>query len=144
MSIDRDILKKAKQALNEMPKKKKDRISRRELVSELIKEIQSLRKTGYTYDDICTEVNKTLPKEAQMATTTFASYARKARAEADLEPLTKWTRRTQGRSENQPESGSGRKPHTVTEVTRKAAPEAHAKASAKPSTAADFRDGDAL
>ncbi len=144
MMIDKDTLRKAKQALKEMPTKTKSHMSRKEFISALTKEIQSMREAGFTYSDICTELNKTLPEDAQMAASTLASYARKARAEAGLAPLKKWTRRTQSESESSSENGSRSSPHVDTKANKKTATQARTNVSARTSTAADFRDGDEL
>lgn len=99
MAIKSDTLKEAKSALKTMSKGDKKRLTKAEFVASLIKEIHEKMKLGFSIEEICIELNKTLEPCDQIKLNTFRSYVRKAREEAGIKPTRTWTKRADGDSE---------------------------------------------
>lgn len=49
---------------------------------------------GFSLEEICEELNKTLPEDDQFKMNTFKTYVRRARTQAGIAPTRSWTRRT--------------------------------------------------
>ena len=95
MTIKSEAVKEAKSALKSMSKKKDTRLTKAEFVASLINEIHTKMEAGFQLDEICEELNKTLPDDQQIKPNTFRTYVRNAREEAGIKPLRNWTRRTE-------------------------------------------------
>ena len=85
-----------------MSKKKDKRLTRAAFVTSLIDEIHEKMKAGFKLDEICDELNKTLPEDEQMKKNTFRTYVRNAREEVGIKPLRSWTRRIDAEAEDIP------------------------------------------
>lgn len=100
MTIESEKVREAKSALRSMSKKKSTRLTKAAFVSSLITEIHAKMEAGFQIDEICEELNKTLPEKDQIKTNTFRTYVRTAREEAGIKPLRTWTRRTKNDSKD--------------------------------------------
>lgn len=103
MTIKSETVKEAKSALKSMSKKTERRLTKGEFIASLIKEIHAKMEAGFQLDEICEELNKTLPDDQQIKPNTFRTYVRKAREDAGIKPLRTWTRRTDKKTSDEVE-----------------------------------------
>lgn len=124
MSIDRKYIDEAKKSLKTIKGKGKTGLTRKQFVSELIQDIHARMKEGHKIHDIWKELNDPLPDDSKIKESAFRAYVQIARKEADLEPVKKWTKRTEKPKEK-----------TIKENTLD-----NPEANDKPKTENDFRD----
>ena len=94
MALKTEHLKEAKSALKSMSKRREMKLTRADFVTGLIKDIHAKMTAGFSLDEICEELNKTLPDEEQLKINTFKTYVRRARTQAGIAPTRSWNRRT--------------------------------------------------
>lgn len=94
MALKREHLKEAKSALKSMSTRREKRMTKADFVSSLIQDIHAKMATGFSLEEICAELNKTLPDGDQLNMNTFKTYVRRARLEVGIAPTRAWTRRT--------------------------------------------------
>jgi IS30 family transposase len=99
MALKPEHLKHAKAALKSMSAQREKRLTRADFVASLIKDIHAKMTAGFSLEEICEELNKTLPDGEQFKVNTFKTYVRRARTQAGIAPTRSWTRRT-GAAEN--------------------------------------------
>lgn len=93
MALKREHLKEAKSALKSMSKRREKKLTKADFVASLIQDIHAKMTAGFSLEEICEELNKTLPDGQQLNMNTFKTYVRKARTEAGIAPTRPWTRR---------------------------------------------------
>ena len=94
MALKPEHLKHAKAALKSMSAQREKRLTRADFVTSLIKDIHAKMTAGFSLEEICAELNKTLPEDEQLNMNTFKTYVRRARTQAGIAPTRSWTRRT--------------------------------------------------
>jgi hypothetical protein len=94
MALKPEHLKHAKAALKSMSAQREKRLTRADFVTGLIKDIHAKMTAGFSLEEICAELNKTLPEDEQLNMNTFKTYVRRARTQAGIAPTRSWTRRT--------------------------------------------------
>jgi len=94
MTIKPEHLKEAKSALRSMPKRRGPKLTKAGFIASLIQDIHAKMAAGFSLEEVCEELNKTLPDGEQLNMNTFKTYVRKARTEAGIAPTRAWTRRT--------------------------------------------------
>ena len=94
MALKPEHLKDAKAALKSMSAQREKRLTRADFVTGLIKDIHAKMTAGFSLEEICAELNKTLPDGEQLKMNTFKTYVRRARTQAGIAPTRSWTRRT--------------------------------------------------
>ena len=94
MALKPEHLKHAKAALKSMSAQREKRLTRADFVTSLIKDIHAKMTAGFSLEEICAELNKTLPDGEQLKMNTFKTYVRRARTQAGIAPTRSWTRRT--------------------------------------------------
>ena len=123
MALKTEHLKTAKSALKSMSTRREKKLTRADFVTGLIKEIHAKMTAGFSLEEICEELNKTLPEDEQLNMNTFKTYVRRARTQAGIAPTRAWTRR------------SGPTGHTI-----QTAPDKGRTKGQKEDPASDFRD----
>ena len=113
MAITSDTLKEVKAALKSMSKGNQKRIKKADLVGSMIAEIHEKMLSGFTLEDICKEINKTLDEQDRIALNTFRTYVRSARQEAGMKPTRSWTRKSYAKREDQEVKKENRKNDTA-------------------------------
>ena len=93
MALKPEHLKDAKAALKSMSTRREKRLTRAHFVASLIQDIHAKMTAGFSLEEICEELNKTLPDGEQFNMSTFKTYVRRARIEAGIAPTRSWTRR---------------------------------------------------
>ena len=93
MALKTEHLKEAKSALKSISKRREMKLTRADFVASLIKDIHAKMTAGFSLEEICAELNKTLPDEEQLNMNTFKTYIRRARIEAGIAPTRSSTRR---------------------------------------------------
>jgi IS30 family transposase len=94
MALKPEHLKDAKAALKSMSAQREKKLTRADFVTGLIKDIHAKMTAGFSLEEICAELNKTLPDGEQFKVNTFKTYVRRARTQARITPTRSWTRRT--------------------------------------------------
>lgn len=94
MALKTEHLKEAKAALKSMSAQREKKLTRADFVTGLIKDIHAKMTAGFSLEEICEELNKTLPEDDQFKMNTFKTYVRRARTKAGIAPTRAWTRRT--------------------------------------------------
>ncbi|PWL28087.1 hypothetical protein [Marivita sp. XM-24bin2] len=94
MALKTEHLKEAKAALKSMSAQREKKLTRADFVTGLIKDIHAKMTAGFSLEEICEELNKTLPEDDQFKMNTFKTYVRRARTKAGIAPTRTWTRRT--------------------------------------------------
>ena len=94
MALKTEHLKEAKSALKSMSKRREMKLTRADFVASLIKDIHAKMTAGFSLEEICAELNKTLPDDEQLKINTFKTYVRRARTQAGIAPTRSWNRRT--------------------------------------------------
>ncbi len=94
MALKTEHLKEAKSALKSMSKRREKKLTKADFVASLIQDIHTKMTTGFSLEEICAELNKTLPDGEQLNMNTFKTYVRRARTQAGIAPTRSWTRRT--------------------------------------------------
>ncbi|MDE4063040.1 MAG: hypothetical protein P1U91_15700 [Pseudophaeobacter sp. bin_em_oilr2.035] len=94
MALKTEHLKTAKSALKSMSTRREKKLTRADFVTGLIKDIHAKMTAGFSLEEICEELNKTLPEDEQLNMNTFKTYVRRARTQAGIAPTRAWTRRT--------------------------------------------------
>ena len=94
MALKPEHLKHAKAALKSMSAQREKRLTRADFVTSLIKDIHAKMTAGFSLEEICAELNKTLPEDEQLNMNTFKTYVRRARTQAGIAPTRSWPRRT--------------------------------------------------
>ncbi|WP_375700429.1 hypothetical protein [Pseudophaeobacter sp. TrK17] len=93
MALKTEHLKEAKSALKSMSKRREKKLTKADFVASLIQDIHTKMTTGFSLEEICAELNKTLPDGEQLNMNTFKTYVRRARTQAGIAPTRSWTRR---------------------------------------------------
>jgi IS30 family transposase len=93
MAIKTEHLKDAKAALKSMSARREKKLTKADFVAGLIQDIHAKMAAGFSLEEICEELNKTLPDGEQLRMNTFKTYVRRARIEAGVAPTRTWTRR---------------------------------------------------
>lgn len=94
MALKTEHLKTAKAALKSMSTRREKTLTRADFITGLIKDIHAKMTAGFSLEEICAELNKTLPEDEQLNMNTFKTYVRRARTQAGIAPTRAWTRRT--------------------------------------------------
>jgi IS30 family transposase len=94
MALKTEHLKEAKSALKSMSKRREKKLTKADFVASLIQDIHAKMTTGFSLEEICEELNKTLPDGEQLNMNTFKTYVRRARTQAGIAPTRSWNRRT--------------------------------------------------
>ncbi|WP_071795142.1 hypothetical protein [Natronohydrobacter thiooxidans] len=94
MALKREHLKNARTALKSMSTRRERKLTASDFVADLIQDIHAKMTAGFSLEEICEELNKTLPDLEKLNMNTFKTYVRKARTEAGIAPTRTWTRRT--------------------------------------------------
>lgn len=123
MALKTEHLKDAKAALKAMSARREKTLTKADFIASLIRDIHAKMADGFSLEEICAELNKTLPDDGKLQKNTFKTYVRKARIEAGIAPTRSWTRR------------SGPAPTRVT-----AGPDQGRPKVSKEDPASDFRD----
>ncbi|MCL3883897.1 hypothetical protein [Marivita sp. GX14005] len=108
MALKRKHLKEAKSALKSMSTRREKKLTRADFVAGLIQDIHKKMMAGFSLEEICEELNKTLPDGEQLNMNTFKTYVRRARTQAGIAPTRSWTRRTRPantKAETAPDKG---------------------------------------
>jgi IS30 family transposase len=93
MTLKQEHLKAAKAALKSMSTRREKTLTQADFVASLVQDIHEKMTAGFSLEDICGELNKTLPDGKQLNMNTFKTYVRRARTEAGISPTRAWTRR---------------------------------------------------
>ena len=93
MALKREHLQEAKSALKSMSTRREKKLTKADFVTSLIQDIHAKMTAGFSLEEICEELNKTLPDGEQLNMNTFKTYIRRARIEAGIAPTRSWTRR---------------------------------------------------
>jgi|GEM_PF-2630243 len=94
MTLKPEHLKDAKAALKSMSARRGSKLTKADFIANLIQDIHAKMAAGFTLEEICEELNKTLPDGEQLNMNTFRTYVRRARTGAGIAPTRAWTRRT--------------------------------------------------
>lgn len=93
MSTESEKLREARAALKSMSSKKNSKMTKQRFVTNLINDIHAKMKEGFQLDEICEQINMTLPESDRIKLSTFRAYVRTAREDTGIKPLRTWTRR---------------------------------------------------
>ena len=93
MALKPEHLKDAKAALKSMSTRREKKLTKADFVTSLIQDIHAKMTAGFSLEEICEELNKTLPDGEQFNMSTFKTYVRRARTQAGIAPTRSWTRR---------------------------------------------------
>ena len=94
MALKTEHLKEAKSALKSMSTRREKTLTKADFIASLIQDIHAKMTAGFSLEEICEELNKTLPEDEQLNMNTFKTYVRRARTQAGIAPTRAWTRRT--------------------------------------------------
>ena len=94
MALKKEHLKGAKAALKSMSTRREKKLTKADFIASLIGDIHAKMADGFSLEEICEELNTTLPDHGKLNMNTFKTYVRKARIEAGMAPTRSWTRRT--------------------------------------------------
>lgn len=94
MALKTEHLKDAKAALKSMSARREKKLTKADFIASLIRDIHAKMADGFSLEEICEELNTTLPDHGKLNMNTFKTYVRKARIEAGMSPTRSWTRRT--------------------------------------------------
>lgn len=93
MALKTEHLKDAKAALKSMSTRREKKLTKADFIAGLIQDIHAKMAAGFTLEEICEELNKTLPDGEQLNMNTFRTYVRRARIKVGVAPIRAWTRR---------------------------------------------------
>jgi len=93
MALKTEHLKDAKAALKSMSARREKKLTKADFIASLIRDIHAKMADGFSLEEICEELNTTLPDHGKLNMNTFKTYVRKARIEAGVAPTRAWTRR---------------------------------------------------
>ena len=93
MALKTEQLKEAKAALKSMSARREKTLTKADFITSLIRDIHAKMVDGFSLEEICEELNRTLPDDGKLNMNTFKTYVRKARTEAGVAPTRAWTRR---------------------------------------------------
>jgi nucleoid DNA-binding protein len=94
MALKPEHLKDAKAALKSMSARRGSKLTKADFIASLIQDIHAKMADGFSLEEICEELNKSLPDGEQLNMNTFRTYVRRARTGAGIAPTRSWTRRT--------------------------------------------------
>lgn len=100
MALKTEHLKDAKSALKSMSARREKKLTKADFVAGLIQDIHAKMAAGFSLEEICKELNKTLPDADKLNMNTFKTYVRRARTQAGIAPTRSWTRRTSPKDTN--------------------------------------------